>query len=555
MRRRRGVILPAVLFVLLLVGLLGAMFSFRVNADIASHRAVAYRLQTRLAAEAGIERVKLLLRDHRFERDKWYHNPDELHRIVVWGEDEDESSIGANDEFQDKTSMTYRFSVVADDPTDAEAFVRFGITDESAKLNLNVATPAQLLILVEGAVGDDESVIPQDIVNAILDWRDPDATPTGEPGDTEGAYYRNLPRPYRVKNGPFDTVEELLLVKGVTGQLLYGEDYNRTGIVEPNEQDGNLTFPVDDEDELLNRGLYPYLTVRSFETNVANDNRPRIFLLSDQSAVREALELEFPDEPAVVDFVVAATRQPGPAAGNENGNNNTGGEGGDNPQGEAPGADADGSAENGDAPEGDGTEAEENGETDDAPEGTSEGESDGDVVTNRPIRSPATLLFDRDLGGQLGLSPVTPEHLAILMDRCTVAPPDQREIVGLINVNTAPRRVLETLPAITNDQIDALLETRDGLSDGARMTPAWLVAEGVVDMETMDEIAPLITARGQQFMVESLGYADHIGMVTRLEVVIDLVGPIPQTIYYRDITQIGGYFPIREEDLDNVRLR
>jgi len=56
-------------------------------------------------------------------------------------------------------------------------------------------------------------------------------------------------------------------------------------------------------------------------------------------------------------------------------------------------------------------------------------------------------------------------------------------------------------------------------------------------------------------MVESLGYADHIGMVTRLEVVLDLIGPIPQTTYYRDVTQIGGHFPIREEDLDNVRIR
>ena len=38
---RRGVILPVVLLVLILLGLLGAMFAFRVNADLASTRAVA----------------------------------------------------------------------------------------------------------------------------------------------------------------------------------------------------------------------------------------------------------------------------------------------------------------------------------------------------------------------------------------------------------------------------------------------------------------------------------------------------------------------------------
>jgi len=55
MRTRRAVILPVVLFILLLVGLLAAMFSFRVSADLASTRAVEMRMQTRLAAEAGVE--------------------------------------------------------------------------------------------------------------------------------------------------------------------------------------------------------------------------------------------------------------------------------------------------------------------------------------------------------------------------------------------------------------------------------------------------------------------------------------------------------------------
>jgi hypothetical protein len=40
-----------------------------------------------------------------------------------------------------------------------------------------------------------------------------------------------------------------------------------------------------------------------------------------------------------------------------------------------------------------------------------------------------------------------------------------------------------------------------------------------------------------------------VGAVTRLQVVVDMVGPIPQTIYYRDISYLGANFPIREEDL------
>jgi len=555
MMRRRAVILPAVLFVLVLVALLAAMFSFRVNADLAAQQAVAFRLQTRLAAEAGVERVKLMLRDHRFDDAVWYNNPDELHRIVVWGEAEDQTTIGTNQEFNDDGLMVYRYSIVADDPTDTEEFVRFGITDESSKLNLNIATEEQLLVLVTAAVGGDEEVIPQNIVDAVLDWRDTDATPRGEEGDTEGVYYRTLPQPYRVKNGPFDTVEELLLVKGVTGRLLYGEDYNRTGILEPNEKDGDDTFPPDNEDEILNRGLYPYLTVRSYENNVANDNRPRTYLLGEEQVLRTALELEFGDNANLIDFVVSATRPSNAGGGGGNGPNSPGNAGGDKPPGAGAGDGGDNNAGNGEGDLSGGDGQPQNDETGGSDEGKKGGESDGAEVAKRPIRSPATLLLPRRIGADVRPSPVTVEDLTILMDRFTAVPPEKPKIVGLINVNTAPRLVLETLPGLTGEQVDALLEARGQLSEEARKTPAWLVTEGVVDPLTFDEMAPLVTARGQQFMVESLGYADHIGMVTRLEVVLDLMGPIPQTVYYRDVTQIGGHFPIREEDLDNVRIR
>ena len=40
----------------------------------------------------------------------------------------------------------------------------------------------------------------------------------------------SLPNPYKAKNGPFDTVEELLLVKGVTPTMLYG-DGKKKGII------------------------------------------------------------------------------------------------------------------------------------------------------------------------------------------------------------------------------------------------------------------------------------------------------------------------------------
>lgn len=550
-RSRRAVILPVVLMILLLLGLLVAMFSFRVNADLASTQAVAYRLQTRLAAEAGIERVKLLLRNARYDMDRWYHNSDELHRIIVWTEGGDESVWGTNEEFEDE-GMTYRFSIVADDPTDDEDYIRLGITDEASKINLNTATGAQLLRLVRVAVADNEEIIPQDIVNAILDWRDADKIPRGEAGDTEGEYYRRLPKPYRVKNGPFETVEELLLVKGVIDEILYGEDFDRNGLLTPNEDDGDETFPLDNQDGTLNRGLYPYLTVHSVENNVSNDNRPRVYLLGQEEVLRQELTEAFPDDPGIANYIVVATRS---QAGSGGGGTSTGNRGrGSGPSGSGL------RGNTGNPPRGGGGQDpgfdELNEDNESAGTNTGGGaETVGGGNGAGTIRSPASLLTVQVAGGRLPQNPLTLEDLPVLMDRTTTVPPEQRTITGLININTAPRLVLQCLEGLTGEQIEAILESRDRVPPETKATTAWLLTEEVVDLETFEQIAPLITARGQQFRIEALGYGDHIGMVTRLEVVVDMVGPIGQTIYYRDLTYLGGHYPIREEDLEKIRVR
>src|SRR6185503_10932343 len=60
------------------------------------------------------------------------------------------------------------------------------------------------------------------IADSIVDWRDDDDF--HQPNGAETEYYESLERPYRAKNAPFDTVEELLLVRGVTRELFYGDE-------------------------------------------------------------------------------------------------------------------------------------------------------------------------------------------------------------------------------------------------------------------------------------------------------------------------------------------
>lgn len=99
-----------------------------------------------------------------------------------------------------------------------DGLFRLEVIDASSRLDLNRIDREMLLRLP----GMDES-----IADEILAWRGPEngEAADGEPAASAGASsgnYEGLPRPYRLKEAPFDSVEELLLVYGVTPSLLYG---------------------------------------------------------------------------------------------------------------------------------------------------------------------------------------------------------------------------------------------------------------------------------------------------------------------------------------------
>jgi general secretion pathway protein K len=66
--------------------------------------------------------------------------------------------------------------------------------------------------------GDIESIL-----EAIKDWIDPDDQITGF-GGAESSYYESLEKPYSCRNSPFKSIEELILVKGITREIFYGTD-------------------------------------------------------------------------------------------------------------------------------------------------------------------------------------------------------------------------------------------------------------------------------------------------------------------------------------------
>jgi len=67
------------------------------------------------------------------------------------------------------------------------------------------------------------------IINSILDWRDHNDDPL--PGGAETSEYKSSAwLPHVAKNGPFDDMSELLLVKGITEQpQIYSKSFAQSG--------------------------------------------------------------------------------------------------------------------------------------------------------------------------------------------------------------------------------------------------------------------------------------------------------------------------------------
>jgi hypothetical protein len=126
----------------------------------------------------------------------------------------------------------------------------YGITDECSKLNLNTATLAMLQRLPG---------MTDEFAASIVDWRDTNSDITANGAESE--YYLRLPDPYECKNGPLETVEELFLIRGVTKDILFGQDVNRNGVIDLGESASAFSGTFSSSGSRLDRGIINFVTV------------------------------------------------------------------------------------------------------------------------------------------------------------------------------------------------------------------------------------------------------------------------------------------------------
>jgi DNA uptake protein ComE-like DNA-binding protein len=520
---RGGFILVMVTVVVLLLSLAAYTYSGTMLVEYEATAMHGREVEARLHAESAVEfaATRILERDADATIDL-YHDPTTFRGVTLFESEVPRGQV--------------RFSVVTPDESGtAPNGVRFGLGNENAKYNLN-----KLLELDED---DDEltdplvtlSYIPgmtEDIASAILDWLDPDDD--RRVGGAETLDYQSLAFPYAARNGPMESIDELLQIQGVTPQLFYGEDANRNGVLDPNENDGDASPPFDNADGVLDAGFVDYLTVTSQERNTMPDGSEKVDLNQGlMTELFDAIEPEFGSEAAK--FIVAYRLFGSTDAALATEQSLT------VDQEEA--ASAIGKAVTGDI-EGTVTRA-------------------GLDLTKTAIFSFRSVydLIDAEVPAEVDgvpvtlLSPWTSSPASLLSQMPEVeqffSVGDDAVVTGRIHVNQARYAVLMTLPTMTEAMATSIVESRPPVTaDGGtsailqnRITPAWLLAEGLIDLETMRAIGPFVTVAGDVYRFQAVGHFDQGGPTVRLEAIIDATQSPPRLTFERDLSSLGRGFP------------
>ncbi|WP_397570155.1 hypothetical protein [Schlesneria sp. T3-172] len=558
---RRGSVLLLVVVVIAMLTLAAYNFAQSMMTELEAASMYALDVQAKATADSGVEFVASLLGSRNPNlAENLIHNPQLFMGRVV----SPSTHLRANG----------RFTIIAPIEQDPRgAAIRYGLMDESAKLNLNHLLDMKMSHDEISAMMIRIPGMTVDIIDAILDWMDTDDTKN--PYGAESETYEQMVPPYRAKNGPFESIDELLLVNGITPTLLYGEDANRNGLLDPNENDGDASHPLDNSDGILDHGFMAYLTVSGGESNRRKDGTLKINVndgfLTD---LYDALEKEFDENTAK--FIVAY-RINGPSTKLKESQTNplvppdaestklSNTEKASSPNAKP----ADDAASSSTSDSGQSQQEKE------VAAGLSEflgwvarsggevtrggidlskgGQSKGTINSLWQLIGAKTKVTINGKEEELE-SPWEDDPAAIsavLPDLLTKLTTTTDEIMkGRININQARRELLLGLPSMTEEIANAIIAAQRLDSNGQpsletirqHSNTSWLYTENLVDLPGMINLDPYITATGDVFRVQVLGFFDGGGPVSRIEATIDSSQLPPRIISQRDLDELGrGY--------------
>ena len=302
-------------------------------------------------------------------------------------------------------------------------------------------------------------------VESILDWRDTDNN--SRTGGAEALFYNRLRYPYKIRNGPLRTVSELALVRGIDPPVLTGEDANVNGVLDVNEDDLGASYPDDDGDGTLRSGLAGLTTVYSYERNRDADGRKRV---NANKADKKTLvdRFDFTDElaDAVVKYGASQSGKRSGSAGAKK----------------------------------------------------QKFASLMDLLKVKAKKQAKKKNSKK--GSDDKVSEITLKWLADHLDELTLT--DDDRLAGRINVNTAPREVLLTLPKMTAGAAEAICR-RQSAGEGPFSDVGELLTSKTLTEGQFKAVAERVTVRGTVFEIRSRGVTNW-GICSEIVAVVDRGG-------------------------------
>jgi len=471
---RRASVLVGLLWCVAILSLVVVSVLHTSRIDLMAGKNYGDRIQAHYLALAGIEKAKALLYQNAHDRSRSSKN----HSGELYN---------APDQFRDVAFGRGKFRIFRRGRQDEGGGIIYGVTDEESRLNVNSASVQQLTNLSRMTV---------DIATAITDWRgnanananannSGNSDPNGGVVNGVGAnadYYLGLQPPYQPRHGPLQTVRELLLVRGVTRDLLFGNDKHQNGLL-PAAGDGEDDSLSGDLNSDTDAGWAELFTVASTEKNISAGGQDRVNLQSaDENALTGVKGISSAMARAIVSYrgqnqfqsiadvldVTAAQNQGQNAGGNQNANGN--------PQTANQGA---GTASN---------------------------------------------------SGNSGAKVITEDDLIQFADEVTVG--DTKDFIGLININTASLDVLMCLPGVDRQLAQAIISYRR--SSGYFPNTAELLKVGGMTTAMFKQVAPLVTARSETFRILSEGKVNSTGARQRIQEIVHVGLDEVTTLGYRE---------------------
>jgi DNA uptake protein ComE-like DNA-binding protein len=434
---------------LLSVVVIGVLYNSRL--DLMAVKNQGDLIQAHYLALAGIEKTKALLYQEALDRRRSAQNHS--------GELYDAPQL-----FRDVPFGRGQFRIFRQGRREEGGRLIFGIGDEESRLNVNVASVEELQKLFRLTV---------DTAAAIIDWRDGDNTVT--PGGAEAEYYASLQPPYLPRNGPFETTRELLMVRGLSRTLLLGEDANFNGLLDPEEDDGDESYPADNHDGILDAGWSENLTVHSGVRNLNAAGQDQVNIQTADEAALSAVKGISAD---LAKAIVAYRNQKKFA-------------------------------------------------------------SLADLLEVTPVsqqRPGGTPPRSNVPGFAPAVQPASGEKLiseTLLMDIADdLTAQSGREQAGAVNINTAGAAVLACLPGVSQELAQAMIAQRQ--SAGFYPNIAHLLKVTGMTREIFKQLAPKVCARSETFRLLSEGKVASTGARKRLEVVLRLGASDFETLAWRE---------------------